>query len=66
MARKKKKTTSRSYSSKPTGLTFATLETRGGYRLGLKSARGVLDVEAASKLYRIKAPVTIDEVLAGA
>lgn len=51
---------------KPAGLTFATLVTRNGHRLGLKTARGVLDVEAASKLFRIKAPVTIDEVLAGA
>jgi 2-keto-4-pentenoate hydratase/2-oxohepta-3-ene-1,7-dioic acid hydratase in catechol pathway len=61
-----KKTASKQYSSKPTGLTFATLDTRNGYRLGLKTERGVLDVEAASKLYRIKAPITIDDVLAGA
>src|SRR5574338_52477 len=61
-----RKAASRQYSSKPTGLTFATLDTQRGYRLGLKTERGVLDVEAASKLYRIKAPITIDEVLAGA
>ena len=61
-----KKAASKQYSSKPTGLTFATLATRNGYRLGLKTDRGVLDVEAASKLFRIKAPVTIDEILAGA
>lgn len=61
-----KKAAQKSYSSKATGLTFATLDTRRGYRLGLKTERGVLDVEAASKLFRIKAPVTIDEVLAGA
>lgn len=61
-----KKTAPKQYSSKTTGLTFATLITKQGYRLGLKTERGVLDVEAASKLFRIKAPVTIDEVLAGA
>ncbi|MGQ0752414.1 MAG: fumarylacetoacetate hydrolase family protein [Betaproteobacteria bacterium] len=61
----KKKTTSKSYSSKPTGLTFATLDTKSGFRLGLKTERGVLDVEAASKLFGIGAPVTIDDVLAG-
>jgi len=61
-----KKAAQKSYSSKPTGLTFATLDTKRGYRLGIKTDRGVLDVEAASKLFRIKAPVTIDEVLGGA
>lgn len=61
-----KKTAPKQYSSKPTGLTFATLVLKQGYRLGLQTARGVLDVEAASRLFRIKAPVTIDEVLAGA
>jgi len=54
------------YSSKPARLTFATLDTQRGYRLGLKTERGILDVERASRLFRIKAPVTIDAVLAGA
>lgn len=54
------------YSSRPTRLTFATLETRHGYRLGLKTERGILDFERASEIFRIRAPLTIDEVLAGA
>jgi 2-keto-4-pentenoate hydratase/2-oxohepta-3-ene-1,7-dioic acid hydratase in catechol pathway len=56
----------RKHSSRPTELTFATLQTKAGYRLGIKTERGILDVEAASKLFRVKAPLTIDEVLAGA
>jgi 2-keto-4-pentenoate hydratase/2-oxohepta-3-ene-1,7-dioic acid hydratase in catechol pathway len=54
------------YFSKPTQLTFATLDTTRGYRLGIRTARGVLDVELAAKLFRVKAPATIDEVIAGA
>lgn len=54
------------HTSRPTGLTFATLATRNGHRLGLRTDRGVLDVEQASRLFRIKAPFTVDEVLAGA
>jgi 2-keto-4-pentenoate hydratase/2-oxohepta-3-ene-1,7-dioic acid hydratase in catechol pathway len=54
------------YSSRPTGLTFATLDTARGYRLGLKTERGILDVERASAVFRVKAPITIEEVLAGA
>lgn len=61
-----KKTAHKKHTSKPTGLTFATLQTKSGYRLGLKTERGILDVEAASKLFRVRAPLTIDEVLAGA
>jgi 2-keto-4-pentenoate hydratase/2-oxohepta-3-ene-1,7-dioic acid hydratase in catechol pathway len=64
MATPKKKTSR--YSSRPTGLTFATLDTRNGYRLGLKTERGVLDVERAAKLFRARTPITIDEILAGA
>ena len=58
----KKKT----YSSKPTGMTFATLAGKAGPTLGMKTDAGILDVAAAAKLFRIKAPLTIDEVLAGA
>ncbi|MGQ0752415.1 MAG: fumarylacetoacetate hydrolase family protein [Betaproteobacteria bacterium] len=61
-----RKAAPRKHSSRPTGLTFVTLDTRDGYRLGLKTGRGILNVEAASRLYRVKAPLTIDEVLAGA
>jgi 2-keto-4-pentenoate hydratase/2-oxohepta-3-ene-1,7-dioic acid hydratase in catechol pathway len=51
---------------KPTGLTFATLATDRGYRLGVRTGRGVLDVELAARRFRVRAPVTIDEVIAGA
>jgi 2-keto-4-pentenoate hydratase/2-oxohepta-3-ene-1,7-dioic acid hydratase in catechol pathway len=54
------------YSSKPAGLTFATLAGKAGYTLGVKTAGGILDVAAAAKLFRVKAPLTIDAVLAGA
>lgn len=60
-----RKTASRR-ATRPTGLTFATLATRNGYRLGLRTERGVLDVERAAGLFRIKAPLTVDEVVAGA
>ena len=58
----KKKT----YSSKPTGMTFATLAGKAGQTLGVKTDAGILDVAAAAKLFRMKAPLTIAEVLAGA
>jgi len=58
----KKKT----YSQKPTGMTFATLAGKAGHTLGIKTDAGILDVAAAAKLFGIKAPLTIDEVLAGA
>lgn len=59
----KKKTT---YASRPTGLTFATLAGKGGYTLGVKTERGIVDVAAASALFKIKAPLTIDDIIAGA
>lgn len=62
----RKKAAPKKYSSQPTQLTFATLDTKRGYRLGLQTGRGILDVEQASRLFRIKAPITIDAVLAGA
>lgn len=62
----RKKAAAKKYSSRPTGLTFATLETKRGRRLGLRTGAGILDVEPASKLFRVKAPITIDAVLAGA
>src|SRR5688572_100791 len=61
-----KKTVAKRYSSKPTQLTFATLDTKRGYRLGIRTDRGVLDVELAAKLFRVRAPITIEEVIAGA
>ncbi len=59
----KKKTT---YASRPTGMTFATLAGKSGYTLGVKTERGIVDVAAASTLFRMRAPLTIDEVIAGA
>ncbi len=56
----------KSLSPKPAGLTFATLAGKAGYTLGVKTTAGILDVAAAAKLFRMKAPLTIDEVLAGA
>lgn len=53
-------------SSKPTGLTFASLAGKAGCTLGVKTAAGILDVAAAAKLFKMKVPLTIDEVLAGA
>jgi 2-keto-4-pentenoate hydratase/2-oxohepta-3-ene-1,7-dioic acid hydratase in catechol pathway len=53
-------------SSKPTGLTFATLAGKAGFTLGVKTTAGILDVAAAAKLFKMKAPLTIDAVLAGA
>jgi 2-keto-4-pentenoate hydratase/2-oxohepta-3-ene-1,7-dioic acid hydratase in catechol pathway len=52
--------------SKPGGLTFATLAGRDGLTLGIRTEAGILDVAAASALFRTRAPHTIDEVLAGA
>lgn len=56
----------KTYSSKPVGLTFASLAGKAGPTLAVKTDAGVLDVAAAAKLFRVKAPLTIDEVLAGA
>ncbi|MDO8595798.1 MAG: fumarylacetoacetate hydrolase family protein [Sulfuricaulis sp.] len=58
----KKKT----YSAKPTGMTFASFAGKSGHTLGVKTDAGVLDVAAAAKLFRMKAPLTMDDVLAGA
>jgi 2-keto-4-pentenoate hydratase/2-oxohepta-3-ene-1,7-dioic acid hydratase in catechol pathway len=63
---KRQRTKEKHYSSKPTQLTFATLDTKRGYRLGIRTERGVLDVELAAKAFRVKAPLTIDEVIGGA
>jgi len=54
------------YSSKPAGMTFASLAGSNGPTLGVKTEGGILDVAAASRLFRMKAPLTIDEVLGGA
>ncbi|HWI13892.1 MAG TPA: fumarylacetoacetate hydrolase family protein [Burkholderiales bacterium] len=54
------------YASRPTGMTFATLAGKSGYTLGVKTDAGIVDVAKAAALFRMRAPLTIDEVLAGA
>jgi 2-keto-4-pentenoate hydratase/2-oxohepta-3-ene-1,7-dioic acid hydratase in catechol pathway len=49
----------------PKGMTFATLRRSGGYGLGLRTDRGVLDVAAAEKDFGAGAPTTITAVLRG-
>jgi 2-keto-4-pentenoate hydratase/2-oxohepta-3-ene-1,7-dioic acid hydratase in catechol pathway len=50
----------------PKGMTFCTLAGRDGMTLGVKTERGILDVAKASALFRVKAPLTIHEVIEGA
>jgi len=50
----------------PRQMTFCTLRRDGRYVLGIRTTRGVLDVERAAKLLGKSAPTTIDEVLQGA
>jgi len=47
-------------------MTFCTLAGKGGHTLGLKTGRGILDVERASRLFRVKAPADIHAVIEGA
>lgn len=49
----------------PKNMTFCTLRRDGRFVLGVRTARGVLDVEKAAKALRRPAPSTIDEVLQG-
>ena len=49
----------------PKGMTFATLRRPDGHGLGLRTARGVLDVAAAERDFREGAPTTIDAVFKG-
>ncbi len=49
----------------PKGMTFLTISNKGDYRLGVKTDKGVLDVRAASKLFKKKVPATIDDVIQG-
>ena len=56
----------KTYSAKPTGMTFASLAGKSGHTLGVKTGAGILDVAAAAKLFGMKAPLTMADVLAGA
>ena len=49
----------------PRNMTFCTLRRDGRYVLGIRTQRGVLDVEKAGKALKRSAPSTIDEVLQG-
>jgi 2-keto-4-pentenoate hydratase/2-oxohepta-3-ene-1,7-dioic acid hydratase in catechol pathway len=49
----------------PKNMIFLTISKDGEYSLGVKTAKGVLDVKAASKLLKQKAPTTIDDVIQG-
>ena len=46
------------------GLTLLTFKKNGQYRMGVKLDQGVLDVPEAAKLLKMRAPATIDELLA--
>jgi 2-keto-4-pentenoate hydratase/2-oxohepta-3-ene-1,7-dioic acid hydratase in catechol pathway len=47
----------------PKGLTYATIQTSGGYSLGLRTEKGVLDVKAAEAALKLGAPTTVDAVI---
>jgi 2-keto-4-pentenoate hydratase/2-oxohepta-3-ene-1,7-dioic acid hydratase in catechol pathway len=49
----------------PKGMTFCTLRREGGFGLGLRTKRGILDVAAAEEAFKQGAPTTITAVLAG-
>jgi hypothetical protein len=45
------------------GLTLLTMRRNGDYRLGVKTDKGVLDVPEASRLLRMHAAATMDDLL---
>ncbi|MFZ0931446.1 MAG: fumarylacetoacetate hydrolase family protein [Syntrophobacteraceae bacterium] len=45
------------------GLILLTIRRNGEYRLGVKTAKGILDVPEAAKLLHMHAPSTMDELL---
>lgn len=47
----------------PRGMTLLNLRTAAGPRLGVKLARGILDVAAAAAMYKLPAPVDTDDLL---
>ena len=50
----------------PKQMTFCTLRRDGRFVLGIRTSKGVLDVEMAAKILGKSAPTTINEVLQGA
>jgi len=47
----------------PKGMTFVTINRNGEYNLGVKTEQGILDVKAASRLFKKNVPVLIDDVI---
>jgi len=47
----------------PKGMTFVTISKSGEYSLGVKTEKGILDVKAASRLFKKNVPVIIDDVI---
>jgi 2-keto-4-pentenoate hydratase/2-oxohepta-3-ene-1,7-dioic acid hydratase in catechol pathway len=47
----------------PTGLTLLNIRRDDSYHLGVKTNQGILDVSEASKLLRLGAPATTDQML---
>jgi 2-keto-4-pentenoate hydratase/2-oxohepta-3-ene-1,7-dioic acid hydratase in catechol pathway len=45
------------------GLTLLTMRRNGQYALGVKTAKGILDVQQAAKQLRMPAPATMDDLL---
>jgi 2-keto-4-pentenoate hydratase/2-oxohepta-3-ene-1,7-dioic acid hydratase in catechol pathway len=58
----KKKSTKKS-AVRPPNMTFVTISRNGEYGLGVKTEKGILDVKAASKLLKKRAPTLIDDVI---
>ena len=47
----------------PRNMTLLNMRTAAGPRLGVKQTRGILDVAAASAMYKLPAPVDTDDLL---
>jgi len=47
----------------PKGMIFLTISKNGQCSLGVKTEKGILDVKAASRVFRKRVPTTIDDVL---
>jgi 2-keto-4-pentenoate hydratase/2-oxohepta-3-ene-1,7-dioic acid hydratase in catechol pathway len=45
------------------GLTLLTMRRKGEYCLGVKTGQGILDVQQAAKILKMKAPATLDDLL---
>ena len=47
----------------PRGLTLLNMRTAAGPRLGVKLAKGILDVAEAARNYKLPAPIDTDDLL---